>query len=175
MSNKINSHLLQKALLKNILEKKDPFVFDYNKKTIDKINYEKLGSQKGAFYGDTEFAKKLESSMNIFLESNVFNNISKIKDDDEVEFSYQDSFKLRKYLYITFLRLKLMNNTNIQTKENITKIIETETPKEYDQRFMNISDPLLDFFVKKTQIKFIRNEEIPFFIPQNYFLTLPLD
>ena len=175
MKNKINSHLLQKALLKKLLDKKTPFIFDYKENKIKKINYEKLGSQKGAFYGDKEFAQKLESSMNNFLESDVFNNISKIKDEEEVEFSYQDAFKLRKYLYITFLRLQLINKENPQMKKEITKIIELETPKEYEQRFNDNLDKMSNFFIKQTQIKFIKNSEIPFFMPQNYFLTLPLD
>lgn len=176
MSNKINSHYIQKALIKDIFKNEGGiYVYSSESQIINMQSFEAVGSSKGLLYGDREKALEIEKLMNDFLERDVIDKLRKISDSDEtVKLSYAESFVLRKYALVTFLRLHLREANN-DLKETLTKIIELKTEDEYEHRFSMQMGPMESFFLNSSIIKFHRHPDVPFITPDNFFLTMPID
>lgn len=176
--NNINSHYIQKALLKNIFGKNEE-IFIYKNKKVQKANFDQVASMKGLFNLSTSAAKELEKTMNEKLEQRVFSIIQKISESNgSIELKDYEVLDIRKYFLITFYRLIILNSKreDIDQENFIETLIKLNSESTYTDRKIGFEiDELGSFFIKNSNIKFLRHKDVDVVLTSNFFHSIPLD
>ena len=175
----INSHYIQKALIKRIFGQ-SVFELDIASLKLRRKNIKCVASSKDLFYGPEKDAEYIERLMNQYLEGKfikIVDRVTKDKDEKELKVSLEEAFIIRKYYAMTWIRMDLPSLNGFE-KKIIQEMIKEWTLDDYQNKYKQPyfkKDELFDFFINRSTIKFIRHSGYTFINDRDLFVSIPFD
>lgn len=177
MKKQINSHYIQKGLLKRIFPNAI-YEFKTEEQISKKKTYENVASSKKLFGDDYEYTKWIEKFMNDNLENDFIKIVNRTyQSKNEIEMTLEEAFLVRRYYAMTWIRMNL-DCIDEPAKAKVKKMIEEWTIDNYQEKYKPPyfkDESLYQFFINESTIKFIRHDDHIFINNRNLFVSIPFN